>query len=159
METSGFLGDLLILFGVAVIVSWTFRLLHLSTIAGFLVAGAVIGPSGLGLIASNVEELAEIGVMLLLFSIGVEFSTEKLSKMRWLALGGGTLQMAITAAVASLILFPFVASTSLAIFGGLMVALSSTVIGLRLLSRRHFWLGWIGLAMFVLCFTPIPFYF
>jgi CPA2 family monovalent cation:H+ antiporter-2 len=64
VETSSFLGDLLILFGVAVVVSYTFRLLHLSTIAGFLVAGALIGPFGLGLIASvtDVEVMAEIGV-------------------------------------------------------------------------------------------------
>ena len=136
METSSFLGDLLILFGVAVVVSYTFRLLHLSTIAGFLVAGALIGPFGLGLIASvtDVEVMAEIGVMLLLFSIGVEFSAEKLLRMKWLAVGGGLIQMLATTLVAGGVIWYFVRSTPLAIFGGLLVALSSTVIALRMLN-------------------------
>ena len=73
METSVFLRDLVVLFGISVVVSYAFRLLHLSSIAGFLVAGAVVVPYGLKLISSvhDVEQMSEIGVMLLLFSIGV----------------------------------------------------------------------------------------
>src|SRR5207244_11847563 len=80
METSVFLRDLVVLFGISVVVSYAFRLLRLSSIAGFLVAGALVGPYGLKLISSvhDVEQMSKIGVMLLLFSIGVEFSTEKL---------------------------------------------------------------------------------
>src|SRR3989454_2049322 len=138
METSTFLRDLVVLFGIAVVVSYVFRVLRLSSIAGFLVAGALVGPFGLRLISSvaEVERIAEIGVMLLLFSIGVEFSTDKLLRMKWLALGGGSLQMLITAAITALIAGPWVQSSRLALFSGILVALSSTVIAVRLLYER-----------------------
>src|SRR5262245_11757526 len=138
METSAFLRDLVILFGVAVLISYLFRLLKLSSIAGFIVAGAIVGPYGLQLISSvtEVEQMAEIGVMLLLFSVGVEFSTEKLMRMRWMALGGGSLQMLLTIGATALLLGPYVDSTRAALFAGILVALSSTVIALRLLHDR-----------------------
>ena len=138
METSVFLRDLVVLFGISVVVSYAFRLLHLSSIAGFLVAGAVVGPYGLKLISSihDVEQMSEIGVMLLLFSIGVEFSTEKLLRMKWLALGGGSLQMLLTAGVTAALVNPWLQSIRLSIFTGILVALSSTVIALRLLHER-----------------------
>ena len=138
METPSFLRDLVVLFGIAVVVSYVFRLLRLSSIAGFLVAGTLIGPFGLRLISSveDVERIAEIGVMLLLFTIGVEFSTEKLLRMKWMALGGGALQMVITTAVTAIIVGPMVASARVAIFTGILIALSSTVIALRLLYER-----------------------
>ena len=134
METSTFLRDLVVLFGIAVVVSYAFRVLRLSSIAGFLVAGTLIGPFGLRLISSieEVERISEIGVMLLLFSIGVEFSTEKLLRMKWLALGGGSLQMFLTAAVTALVVGRWT-SARVAIFCGIVIALSSTVIALRLL--------------------------
>src|SRR6185436_7786190 len=126
METSIFLRDLVVLFGISVVVSYIFRLLHLSSIAGFLVAGALIGPYGLKLISSvkDVEQMSEIGVMLLLFSIGVEFSTEKLLRMKWLALGGGSLQMLITAGLTALAVNPWLQSPRLSILTGILVALS-----------------------------------
>jgi CPA2 family monovalent cation:H+ antiporter-2 len=138
METSTFLRDLVILFGIAVVVSYGFRVLRLSSSAGFLVAGALVGPSGLKLISSvhEVERMSEIGVMLLLFSIGVEFSTEKLLRMKWVALVGGSLQMVITAALTAWVVKPWVESPRLAIFCGILAALSSTVIALRLLHER-----------------------
>jgi CPA2 family monovalent cation:H+ antiporter-2 len=130
MEAPTFLRDLVVIFGTSVVVSYVFRVLHLSSIAGFLVAGALIGPFGLGLIGSGheVEQIAEIGVMLLLFSIGVEFSLSKLMRMKWLALVGGTLQMVVTAGIAALIVQ--------SVLGGILIALSSTVIALRLLHDR-----------------------
>src|SRR5262245_42496065 len=138
METPLFLRDLVILFSIAVLVSYGFRVLRLSSIAGFLVAGAVVGPFGMRLISEveDVERMAEIGVMLLLFSIGVEFSTEKLLRMKWIALVGGSLQTLITAAITALVVLPFVDSGRLAIFAGILTALSSTVIALRLLHER-----------------------
>jgi CPA2 family monovalent cation:H+ antiporter-2 len=138
METSSFLRDLVLLFGVAVVVSFLFRALRLGSIAGFMVAGALVGPFGLGLVSSveEVERMAEIGVMLLLFSIGVEFSTEKLVNMKWLAFGGGSLQMLITIAVTALVIAPFVDSFRIAVLAGILTALSSTVIALRLLYER-----------------------
>jgi CPA2 family monovalent cation:H+ antiporter-2 len=138
MENIEFLKDLTILFGAAVLVSYVFRAARLSTITGFLVAGTVIGPSGLALIPSNEEVrlMEEIGVMLLLFSIGVEFSVEKLHRMRWMVLGGGGLQVATTGVVAGAAAYALSGSVQLAILLGMVTALSSTVIGLRLLHEQ-----------------------
>ena len=83
--------ELTILFGVSVLVSYLFRAIRLSTIVGFLVAGALIGPSGLGLIESNeeVRRMEEIAVILLLFSIGVEFSIDRLRQNSWIVFAAG----------------------------------------------------------------------
>ncbi len=119
-------------------VSYLFHAARLSTITGFLVAGAIIGPSGLALIASidEVQRMEEIGVMLLLFSIGVEFSTEKLRKMRWAVLGGGSGQVLVTGLLVGVTGALVGGSIRLAVFLGMLMALSSTVIGLRLLHER-----------------------
>lgn len=137
METPVFLRDLIILFGIAVVVSYGFRVLRLPSIVGFLVAGALLGPFGLKLISSveGVERMSQIGVVLLLFTIGVEFSAEKLMRLRWLAVTGGSLQMLITAALTAIIVSVWM-DTRLAIFAGILTALSSTVIPLRLLYER-----------------------
>jgi CPA2 family monovalent cation:H+ antiporter-2 len=137
MEES-FLLDLTILFGAAVVVSYVFRAAHLSTITGFLVAGMIIGPSGFGLIASTeeVRAMAEIGVMLLLFSIGVEFSIAKLKQSIWIVLVGGGAQVLVTGAIAGLVASLISGSTRIGILIGMLTALSSTVMGLRLLYER-----------------------
>ncbi len=138
MEDSHLLRDLTILFGAAVLVSYLFRAARLSTITGFLVAGMLIGPSGLGLIASNedVRLMEEIGVMLLLFSIGVEFSIERIYRMRWMVLAGGGIQVAATGLLAGGVAYAVSGSLKLSIFLGMVTALSSTVIALRLLHER-----------------------
>ncbi len=130
--------ELTILFGVSVLVSYLFRAIRLSTIAGFLVAGALIGPSGLGLIESNVEvrRVEEIAVILLLFSIGVEFSIDRLRQNSWNVFAGGTCQVLATGIVAGAIAAWIGGSTRIGIFIGMLTALSSTVIGLRLLHER-----------------------
>ena len=130
--------DLTILFGAAVVVAYVFRTVRLSTITGFLVAGMLIGPSGLGLIASTEEVrlMEEIGVMLLLFSIGVEFSIAKLKKSIWVVLVGGGAQVLVTGAIVGLVASLLSGSTPIGILIGMLTALSSTVIGLRLLYER-----------------------
>ena len=138
MEETTLLRDLTIIFGAAVVVSYAFRAARLSTITGFLVAGAMIGPSGLGLIASTdeVRQMEEIGVMLLLFSIGVEFSIAKLKKSIWVVLVGGGAQVLVTGAIVGLVVSLLSGSTRSGILIGMLTALSSTVIGLRLLHER-----------------------
>ncbi len=133
-----FLLDLTILFGASVLVSYLFRAARLSTIVGFLVAGAFIGPSGLGLIESidEVRRMEEIGVILLLFSIGVEFSIEKLRQSSWIVLAGGACQVLATGVVAGLIAVMIGGSARIGVFVGMLTALSSTVVGLRLLHER-----------------------
>ena len=138
MEETTLLRDLTIIFGAAVIVSYAFRAAHLSTITGFLVAGALIGPSGFGLIASNdeIRQMEEIGIILLLFSIGVEFSSDKIRNTMWVALAGGLGQVVLTGTIVGLVAFWLGAEPGAAILLGMVAALSSTVIGLRMLHER-----------------------
>ncbi|HET7910231.1 MAG TPA: cation:proton antiporter, partial [Nitrospira sp.] len=76
MTDYGVLGNLLVIFSVSIAVVFLFHQFRLPSIAGFLFAGALIGPHGFNLIGDigTVQVLAEIGVVLLLFTIGIEFS-------------------------------------------------------------------------------------
>ena len=125
MEETTLLRDLTIIFGAAVIVSYAFRAAHLSTITGFLVAGALIGPSGFGLIASNdeIRQMEEIGIILLLFSIGVEFSSDKIRNTMWVALAGGLGQVVLTGTIVGLVAFWLGAEPGAAILLGMVRSL------------------------------------
>src|SRR3989338_6826859 len=91
------LRDILLIFLVTVPVVLLLRLAHLPPIVGFILTGAIIGPSGLGLIHDHdrIRLLSEIGVTLLLFSIGLEFSFENFSKYKNYVLKGGFLQIVL----------------------------------------------------------------
>ena len=80
MTDYGVLANLLVIFTVSIAVVFVFHQFRFPSIAGFLVAGALIGPNGLNLISDigTVQVLAEIGVVLLLFTIGIEFSLVQL---------------------------------------------------------------------------------
>jgi K+:H+ antiporter len=138
MDHSPLFRDLTVLFGSAVLVSSLFRAARLSTITGFIVAGTLIGPSGLGLIASAeaVRSLEEIGIILLLFSIGIEFSAERIRNMRRMALLGGGGQVLLTSGLVAAVAALAGAGPGPAILLGLIASLSSTVIGLRSLEER-----------------------
>lgn len=112
--------------------------LGLVTIVGFLVAGVVIGPHGLGVVRDPalVDAAAELGVVLLLFTIGIEFSFERLNRIRRLILGGGALQVTLAAAGTAGLLIALGVEWRAAIFSGLLVSLSSTAIVLKLLADR-----------------------
>jgi CPA2 family monovalent cation:H+ antiporter-2 len=107
-------------------------------IVGFLLAGVVIGPSALGLVHDRemVDAAAEIGVVLLLFTIGIEFSFERLARIRRLILGGGALQVGLATGVTAAVLLAFGVDARAAVFTGFLVALSSTAIVLKLLGDR-----------------------
>ncbi len=132
------LRDLIIVFGAALVVVTLLTRLRLPTIAGFLVAGALIGPSGLGWIreSAEIERLAEIGVVLLLFTIGLEFSLRELRRLGRVLVVGGSIQLLLTigavAAVASVSGVP----VARGFFYGFLVALSSTAIVLKGLAER-----------------------
>ncbi|RJO69634.1 MAG: potassium transporter KefB [Myxococcales bacterium] len=132
------LRDLVIVFTLALGVLFICHRLRLSTIVGFLLTGLLVGPSGLRILASTeqVEALAEIGVALLLFTIGAEFSLKRLMRIRRLVLVGGTLQVALTTLVVTLATWPFASSYHAAMLNGFLVSLSSTAIVLRLLNER-----------------------
>ena len=119
----------------AIIAYICFRL-KLVPIVGFLVAGVLIGPNALGLVKDQalVDATAEIGVILLLFTIGIEFSLEKLARIQRLIFGGGILQVGLSIALTVLVLLAFGVDWKTGIFTGMLVALSSTAIVLKLLA-------------------------
>src|SRR5574344_1977023 len=98
------LTDLLIIFGLSIPVVFTFSKLKIAPLIGFLLAGILAGPFGFGLIREieNIEFLAEIGVVLLLFTIGIEFSLRDLLQLRRIVIFGGGLQLSITSVIAAL---------------------------------------------------------
>ncbi|MBX5477462.1 MAG: cation:proton antiporter [Pyrinomonas methylaliphatogenes] len=132
-EALTLLQDLLVLLLAAVPIAFLFRRLNLPVIVGFMMAGVLIGPYGLRLIRepAAIEALAEIGVVLLLFSIGLEFSLRNIIEMRRAVLLGGGLQVGATALATALITALAGRSWGQAIFFGFLFAVSSTTILLR----------------------------
>lgn len=132
------LTDLLIIFGLSIPVVYIFSRLKISPLVGFLIAGILAGPYGLGLIheTENIEVMSEIGVVLLLFTIGIEFSLRELLKIKRIVLLGGGLQISLTTTVVSLLLWWLGYSPGTAVFMGLIVSLSSTAIVLKLLQEK-----------------------
>ena len=107
-------------------------------IVGFLAAGVLIGPNALGLVSDRelVNASAEMGVILLLFTIGIEFSLEKLARIKTLIFGGGGLQVLLATVATMAVLLPFGVDWRTGLFTGFLVSLSSTVIVLKLLGDR-----------------------
>lgn len=133
------LDELAIVAALAVFVTVVLARLKLPTVAGLLLAGALLGPFGLRLVSSvhAIEVLAEVGVVLLLFSIGLEFSLARLRDvMRQVALGGA-LQVGLTTAVTTGIAVALGQPLGRGLFYGFAFALSSTAIVLRALAERR----------------------
>ena len=134
----GLFGELAVIGGLAVATTLGLHRLGLPATAGFLITGAIAGPFGLGLVsdAHRIEQIAEIGVILLLFAIGLEFSLSRL-RFIWKAVAfGGSLQVGITTVIALGILVVAGDSIERGVVFGLAVALSSTVVVLRVLADR-----------------------
>lgn len=138
MAELGFLRDFVIIFGVAIGITFLFYHLRIAPIVGYLIAGVLLGPSVLGAAkdVASIEVLAEVGIILLLFLIGVEFSLNELLKMNRKMFLVGFLQVFLTTAFVSLIGIGLGASVSQGVFVGLLVAMSSTVIVMKVLSDR-----------------------
>lgn len=133
------LQSLVILLGISAIIVFILGKLRISSVVGFLVAGVLIGPSGFNLIADphEIELLAEIGVVLLMFTIGLEFSLKNLFQLRSVVLGGGLLQVSLVTALITLLAhFFYRQSLGGAVFDGFLVALSSTAIVFKILLDR-----------------------
>jgi len=133
-----FLRDLVVVLAAAVLVVTLLRRLGVPSIAGFILAGVLAGPTALGLVQDTheVEVLAEIGVVLLLFGIGLELSLDRLRLLWKAVLVGGGIQVTATVALATAISHAMGLSWGAAIFFGFIVAVSSTAIVLRGLSQR-----------------------
>ncbi|MCB2228776.1 MAG: cation:proton antiporter [Desulfarculaceae bacterium] len=132
------LKDIVIIYALAAGVVYLFHKVKLPPVVGFLLTGVLAGPHGFGLISSvhEVETLAEIGIILLLFTIGLEFSATQLKQMRRPALLGGALQVGLTVAASAGAALALGETPGQAVFIGFVVALSSTAIVLKLLQDR-----------------------
>ena len=139
MHTPQLFTDLLVILLVSVPVAYLSLRLKLPLLVGLMLTGIVIGPYGLGLISdlASIEVLAEIGVMLLLFTIGLEFSLRRLREIKVLVLIGGGLQVLITTAATAAAFVMLGRSWNRAIFFGFLVALSSTAIVLKTYVERR----------------------
>ncbi|MEW6543677.1 MAG: cation:proton antiporter [Nitrospirota bacterium] len=138
MTDHAVLVDLLLIFVVSITVVFVFQKIKVPAIAGFLAAGALIGPYGLNLVpdVQQVKVLAEIGVALLLFTIGIEFSLAHLTAVRRLLLVGGPLQVASVVVLALLGGWFAGLPARETIFWGCLLSLSSTAIVLKALAER-----------------------
>lgn len=130
--------DLLIILGFSIVVQLIGYRLHLPAVVGFIVTGVLAGPHGLGLVGGieDVEQLAELGIVLLLFGIGMEFSLKKLVKIRRFFLVGGSLQVGLTI-LTSFVLAKFLGHPfGEAILFGFLLSMSSTAVVLGLLNHK-----------------------
>src|SRR5580765_3455138 len=171
-STSGF-SDALVILGAAGIVIPAFARIRISPIIGFILIGMLVGPNGLGALtdtyprlhyvtisnAHAIEPFAELGIVLLLFSIGLELSFRRLWGMRRLVFGTGVAELFGAAAILAAGLYLTGESTAGAIGLGLALALSSTAIVIPLVGT-HSPVGRSALAMLLLediALVPIVF--
>jgi CPA2 family monovalent cation:H+ antiporter-2 len=138
MEEMPVLRDLTVVIAIGMVVAVALSLLRLPTAAGLLAAGALMGPGGFGLVQSSdsIHTLAEIGVILLLFTIGLEFSLDRLARIAGLVAIGGALQVGLTIAVTVGVALALGVPLDKAVLFGFIVSLSSTAIVLRSLTDR-----------------------
>ncbi len=143
--------DALVVLGTAGILIPIFRKWGLSPVLGYLTAGAILGPFGLGSFtqsfhplywftitnASNVSGIAELGIVFLLFVVGLELSLQRLAQMRRLVGGFGSLQVLLSAALITAVLAALGTDLTSAIILGASLSLSSTAIVLEILNRQH----------------------
>jgi CPA2 family monovalent cation:H+ antiporter-2 len=136
----GLLQELVLAYALAVVLLLVAARLRLPSIVALIVAGVIAGPRGFGLVQSqqNVDLMAEVGVALLLFTAGLEFSLTELRRVWRRIVPGGLAQVAITAVAAGgVVAVVFGGSFTRIAVVGLFVALSSTAVVLKELSRRN----------------------
>src|SRR5881398_1509832 len=132
------LRDLAIIFAGSLLVILVFHRLKLPALPGFIVAGVLLGPNALGLVSDvhQVESLAEVGVILLLFTIGIEFSLSRLREMgRQVVVGGGA-QVGLTVVLTCGLAVALRLNWRVSLLLGFLVALSSTAIVLKGLADK-----------------------
>ena len=162
--------DALVVLGAAAVVIPLFHRLSISPVLGFMLVGMVVGPAGLGALAerapplawvsipdrSRIEPLAELGVVLLLFMIGLELSWERIKTMRRLVFGLGALQLAgCTLAVAGAAM-ALRAPPMPAVVVALALAMSSTAVVAQVLAEERRMAGLVGrVSLAVLLFQDL----
>ncbi len=135
-ETPPFFNELAILMISSSLIAFIGFRVGLIPILGFLLAGVIIGPNALGLVQNPelIDAAAEVGVILLLFTIGIEFSLETLARISRLIFIGGGLQVGGTILLTTLLLSMFGVNWKTGIYTGFLIALSSTAIVMKLLA-------------------------
>jgi CPA2 family monovalent cation:H+ antiporter-2 len=133
------LKDILVIFGLAIVVLLIFHRLRLPAVVGFLITGALAGPHGFQLVSGvhEVEIMAEIGVILLLFAIGIEFSLSNLLRISKTVFAGGGIYVGLAILFISLIAFARSPHYSESVFIGFLIALSSTAIVLKIMQEQN----------------------
>lgn len=156
-------------FALASLLGYLVQRIKLPSLVGFLLAGYMIGPNFPGYVADlNVaEQLAEIGVVLMLFSVGLHFKLENLFKVKKIAIPGAIIQTIAATLVTVLLVRPMGWSYQAGIILGLSVGVASTVVLARVLSDRnlldskqgHIAIGWLVVedifTVFVLALLPL----
>lgn len=139
MHASALLGEIALISVVGVLVTVVLGRLRLPTVTGLLLSGVLIGPRALGLVSDvqSIEQIAEVGVVLLLFMIGLEFSLERLRDIFGRVAVGGLLQVLGTIAAVVPVVLLLGEPVRVAVFYGFVFALSSTAIVLKMLSERQ----------------------
>jgi CPA2 family monovalent cation:H+ antiporter-2 len=145
------LGEVLLFLALAGVLIPLLQRLRFGTIPGFLLAGAIVGPSGLGRFGDDVpllglltieggpgvDALAETGVMFLMFSVGLELSIARLWAMRRWVFGAGALQVVLSAAVIGVLAAALGQPAPAALVVGLVLAFSSTAVVMQLLAEKR----------------------
>src|SRR5437868_7867404 len=139
MDTDSFLRQALIYLGAGIIAVPIFTRLGAGSVLGYLAAGIAIGPWGLRLIteAHTVLDFAELGIVLLLFLVGLELNAQRVWSLRRAIFGLGSVQLAVTTAAVTAIAVAVGQPLKLGLVAGMGFAMSSTAIGLAMLTERN----------------------
>lgn len=127
------LRDFTVLIGASALAALGMEAIRQPTINGYFVAGSLVGPGGLGLIKEivQVQSVSQIGVQLLLFTLGLEFSLSKLRAVRNVALFGGALQVTLMSLLSGVAAYVIGAGVSQGAFIGALLAMSSTSVVIK----------------------------
>ncbi len=138
MEHEAYIANVIIILFSAVFMVSLFRALNVNSIVGYLIAGLLIGPHALAFITdvATIEILGEFGVVFLLFTIGLKIPMRRFQVLRRYVFGLGLMQVVVTISVVSLIAYFFSYAPASALLIGSALALSSTAVGLQLLSEQ-----------------------
>jgi CPA2 family monovalent cation:H+ antiporter-2 len=144
MHEVDFLGELVLIGALAVAIILIFQQLKIPPVIGLIFTGILLGPSGIGAVYDQkmISTLAELGVVLLLFTIGLEFSLDDLKKLKKIVLVGGVVQILVTGLTISFLSWWFMfaigrgITVSSASFIGFTFSVSSTAICLKILADR-----------------------
>ena len=133
------LKEIVIVMGIALPIILLFQKLKVPSILGFLIAGIIVGPSAFNLLSSHheVELLSEIGIIFLLFIIGIELSFKGLISIWKTVFIGGGLQVGVTILITALVAMGFGLPVNQSVFLGFLISLSSTAIVLKILNDRN----------------------